>query len=359
MNTIRHFARAAAPAAFATARVAFGPARAEPLVYVPLGEENVILVLDASTDRVVDRIEGTAAVHGLAGTPDGRLLVAGSFAARPAGTAPARPAEVSEDDHAAHHAMPDPAAGEAPEELVSTVSVIDGQSGEIVQAIDVPGAVHHVAIGPDGRFAAVTLPAAGAVSVLDLEEMRLVTTIATGAMPNYAAFSNDGSWLFVSNAGDGTVGRIGTRDWTPGPSVTVGASPEHLVLAPDNSALYVNNVADGSVTEVDPAAMTAGRSFELGAELHGIDLSEDGKALFVAMRGADRVARIELATGAQSFADLAPAPYHLTAIPGTGKLYVSSAGAPQIWVLDATELSEAGRIEVDGTAHQIVVGPAS
>ena len=54
-------------------------ALAEPLVYVPLGGEGKIVVVDAAKDEIVDTISGVTAVHGLAGTPDGRFLIAGGI----------------------------------------------------------------------------------------------------------------------------------------------------------------------------------------------------------------------------------------------------------------------------------------
>jgi len=84
MTRNRHFLRTVAPAALAASLFGLGAAaQAEPLVYLPLGEENEILVVDAATDAEVGRIPGTEAVHGLAGTPDGRLLIAGSLRPRP------------------------------------------------------------------------------------------------------------------------------------------------------------------------------------------------------------------------------------------------------------------------------------
>ena len=60
---------------------------AEPLVYVPLGGQGKIVVVDAARDEIVDTIHGVTAVHGLAGTPDGRFLIAGSYEEREPGSA--------------------------------------------------------------------------------------------------------------------------------------------------------------------------------------------------------------------------------------------------------------------------------
>ena len=125
-------------------------ALAEPLVYVPLGGEVKIVVVDAAKDEIVDTISGVMAVHGLARSPDGQFLIAGSFEEREAGgEALAKPSGISEDEHAAHHGGSAAVAGKAGSG-VSTVSVVRTADGSLVRRIDVPGAVHHVAVSPDG-----------------------------------------------------------------------------------------------------------------------------------------------------------------------------------------------------------------
>ncbi len=73
-------------------------ARAEPFVYVPLGSDGHIAIVAVANHAVVGKIDAVPYVHGLAGTPDGRYLIAGSFEERESGSgAPAKLAGVSED----------------------------------------------------------------------------------------------------------------------------------------------------------------------------------------------------------------------------------------------------------------------
>jgi YVTN family beta-propeller protein len=330
-------------------------ALAEPLVYVPLGGENKIVAIDSAKDEIVDTISGLAAVHGLAGTPDGRFLIAGSFETRvPEGEAVAKPAGVSEDEHAAHHGAA-PANAKA-DVGVSTVSVIQTADGSVVRRIDVPGAVHHVAVSPEGRFAVVTHPNDGAISAIDLESYELVATVATGPLPNYATFDPNGDRIFVSNAGNDTVSEVDTMRWIVRSNAVVGSSPEHVVLAEDGATLYVNNVEDGTVSVLDVGDWKVVETIPIGSTLHGIDLSDDGRTLFVAVLGDDKVVAVDLGTGAERSASLAPAPYHLAVVRGTGKLYVSSADQPKIWVVDQRNLEILGEIPIGGKGHQMVRG---
>jgi hypothetical protein len=67
------------------------------------------------------------------------------------------------------------------------------------------------------------------------------------------------------------------------------------------------------------------------------------------------VAAIDLASGDIKFARLSPAPYHLTTVPGSGNIFVSSRDEPKVWILDATTLLPSGEIAIEGEGHQMVV----
>jgi len=326
------------------------------VVYIPLGSDGKVVVVDTSQDKIVGEIGDLPAVHGLAGTPDGRFLIAGSYEEREVGAgAPAKPAAISEDEHAAHHsAAPDGARKN--DAMVSTVSVVRTADSAVVRRIDVPGGVHHVAVSPDGRFAVVTHPNEGAISAIDLSSYEVVATVATGPLPNYAAFSPDSSQLYVSNAGNDTVSAVDTGRWIVRWNTVVGSSPEHVVLSKDGATLYVNNVDDGTVSVLTVDGQKVVKTIPVGTTIHGVDLSDDGKTLYVAARGDDKLISVDLATGTQRSTVLAPDPYHLAAIRGAGKLYVSSAGEPKVWVIDQQTLKIIGEIAVGGKGHQMVQG---
>ena len=331
-------------------------AMAETLVYVPLGGAGEVLVIDAASDRIIGQIAGLEEVHGLAGAAGGDYLVAGSYAEttpdQPA--IPPKPKGMPEAEHRAHHAMPSESAA-TDREAVSMVSVIRVKDRKVVRRIAVPGAVHHSAVTPDGSHGVVTLPNNGGVGVIDLSTFRVVKTVPTGPLPNYAAFSADGKRLYVSNAGNGTISEIDTARWTVRRNIAAGSNPEHLVLSPDDGTLYVNNVDAGRVSVISIERGEVVKTFAVGGQLHGIDLSDDGRTLFVSAKENNKLVAIDLVKGRMRGVPLAPAPYHLTAVRGTGKLYVSSAEEPKIWVVDQKSLALLGDIPIRGKGHQIVV----
>ncbi|MHA1547450.1 MAG: YncE family protein [Alphaproteobacteria bacterium] len=340
--------------AMASAAILSAPAVGSERIYVPLGSDDAIVVIDPAIDAVVDRIDNISSVHGLAATPDGRFLVAGRFDEWEAGTVETKkPVGVTEDEHAAHHSMDPARPGATGAPVVSTVSIIDVETGLIVRRVDVPGAVHHVSIDPNGRYAALTQPNQDAITILDLASFQVVATIPTGALPNYAVFSPDGQHVYVSNAGNNTVSDVTVDGWIVSRNLIVGETPEHVVLSDDGGSLYVNNIETGTVSVIDTRSWSVADTFAAGDLLHGIGLSDDGKTIFVAARNDDALTVIDLDSGRSASVTLSPAPYHVATIKGLGKLYISSAEQPKIWVVDQQTGSILGEIEIGGKGHQM------
>lgn len=331
-----------------------GIGQAAPYLAVPTtGEAGKIEIIDTATNAIVAQIDGLEEAHGLAVTPDGRHLIVASLTERDEDAAVKRPDGVSAEDHAAHHggekASPDDAA-------LGTAAVIDLQTGAMIRQLDVPGGVHHVAVSPDGRFAVLTHPGLASVSAIDLETYKVNTSILVGDDPNYAAFTADGTELLVSVAGEDQIVFVNVASWQMTARLSVGAVPEHLALTRDGR-LVVNLTGDEAVAIVDLAAKIVSAVHTLGGALHGIDVSDDGTAAIVSLMDLDKIARVRLVDGVTTFRDLAPAPYHVTAMPGSAKTFVSSAAAPGLTVIDERDLLIMDRIATSGIGHQMVPLP--
>ncbi len=327
-------------------------ASAQPMVFVPEGSANTVRIVDAVTGETIKRITGLEAVHGLSGAPGVPYLVAGSYAEtdRAAIADLTQPEGVSKDEHAAHHAKPaDKPTG--PSE--AGLSILDAASGEILRRVEVPGAVHHTAVSPDGRFAVATHPSGDGISVVDLMTFTLTAFVPTGSLPNYAAFGSDPGVVYVSNAGNGTISEVDLGLGIVRRNMIAGDAPEHLAIDPDRAMLYAADADAGEVLELSLKDGAVTRRFTIGGALHGLDLSDDQTTLFVAGRGEDKIASIALPAGDVAFAPLSPEPYHLTNIPGTGMLYVSSRAEPKVWIVDAATLTATGDIAIEGEGHQM------
>jgi len=332
-------------------------AQAGVTVYVPTGGANEIIVINGETDKISRNILDITNVHGLSASPDGKTLVAGNMWEAPKGQNPAtpRPAGVSEEDHNAHHGGAAKQAMGNDRPGKSFISLVNAENQQLIRRIEVTGRSHHTSVTPDGRYSVSTQTSAGGISIVDLQAGEVLSALKTGPQPNFILISKEGSRAYVSNAGNNTISEIDTTDWRVIRNIPTGAQPEHMVFSADGSRLYVNNVKDGKVAEITLADGKTSNLYTVGKDPHGIDLSDDGTQLFVSAKSDNKLVAINLENGEQRDVTLSPLPYHVTAIKGTGKLYVTSRMDPRIWVLDQNTLKVTGEIPIKGVGHQMVV----
>jgi PQQ-dependent catabolism-associated beta-propeller protein len=220
-------------------------------LYVAVGNDDRIDVIDLATRKVVDRLPSGPDPERFAISPDGRWLYV-----------------ANENDNA--------------------VSFIDIAARKIVHEVAVGAEPEGMAVSPDGRWVICTSESASLVHFIDAASAKLVDSILVGTRPRDAQFNADGSQLWVSSE---------TRA-----SVTVFAMPSRRVLhtidfdadehAPDTvqavgivlrpQRAFIALGRGNAVAEVDPATFAIRRYFPVGDRNWGIGLSPDGKRLFAA-----------------------------------------------------------------------------
>ena len=307
-------------------------AHGAPTVYIPLGSGNKVIAVDAASDRITSTYDGVKNPHGLVTTPDGEYLIVGSLTETP---------------------VPQGSSAETPN---SMLYVVHPAHGHVMSTIPVAGWTHHQAITPDGKYVISTHPTRGGVSVVDVAENRVVRTVKTGPAPNYSLVTADGKRIYVSNSGNGTISEIDTATWEVTRTLEGGPSPEHLVMDEGSDRIYAASGRTGQVSAISIETGKVVRSYDLGKRLHGLDIGDDGTTLYITVISDEKLVALNPDTGAIRSRLLAPAPYHLGAVRGTGKLYVSSRKEPKIWVVDQKTLEVTGTIQLPaGEGHQIGV----
>ncbi|MGC1442216.1 MAG: hypothetical protein WA888_16545 [Burkholderiaceae bacterium] len=302
------------------------------MAYVPLGSANQVIGIEVDTNKFVSTYPDLVNPHGLVATPDGEYLIAGSLSETPA---------------------PPDAPKDAP---TSNLYLVHIEHGHVMMKIPVAGWTHHQAITVDGRYVLSTHPTRANVSVVDLVDKKVAKIIKTGATPNYTLISADGKFAYVSNTGDGTLSEIDLNTWQVSRTLDAGPSPEHMAFAPDQASIFVGNDRAGTVTQVSIQSGKVMASIDIGGRVHGVDIGDDGKTLFVSNRADGELVAVNTESGKRRVLTLTPEPYHLDAIRGNGKLYVSSSKSPQIWVVDQATLRLIETIKLPGgQGHQTAV----
>ena len=84
-----------------------------------------------------------------------------------------------------------------------------------------------------------------------------------------------------------------------------------------------------------------------------MDLSDDGRTLYATSKVENTLVAFNLASLEKRSVTLAPAPYHVATVRGTGKIDVSRRNASKISVLDQQSLSLRGEIPIRGGGHEM------
>src|SRR5580765_2671994 len=152
------------------------------------------------------------------------------------------------------------------------LSVIDADSGMVVNTIKLGKRPRGIAASPDGTKLYIALsgsPAAGpgvdektlpppdrsadGIGVVDIKEGKLLTVLKSGTDPEQVAVSKDGSRVFVANEDAGQLTAIDTADGKGADTFKVGDEPEGVTVTPDGKQVYVTPEDAGAVFVVDLA----------------------------------------------------------------------------------------------------------
>lgn len=280
-------------------------ALAAPTAYIALGSGDQVVAVDAATNQIIKSYPGIDNPHGLVATPDGEYIVAGSM-------------------------LETPAPGALQDAPNSKLFLIHTGHGHVMLTIPVSGWTHHLAITPDGRYVISTHPTRGGISIVDMQTNQVNKTVETGPAPNYTVVTRDGKHAYVTNSGNGTISEVDVPPWRVTRTLEGGPAPEHVVLSADENTLYTLNPRAGTVSAVSVATGKISQTYKIGANLHGLDISDDGQTLFITSVTENKLVALDLRTDAQRSLPLSPDPYHLNAIRGTGKVYISSRSAPTV-----------------------------
>jgi YVTN family beta-propeller protein len=333
------------------ATLAAAPATAD--VIIPEGSTGTALRLDGNF-QPIGRIQGLGNVHGMDTALSRGLLVSASLDEQPRSEI-AKPASMSEGEHAKHHAKS--GNKKMAEGDISLVRLVSIETGEIVRQIEVPGMVHHVTVGANDRYAVLTHPSLDAVSVIDLETNEVTATIATGPNPNYAVYDPETATFFVSNAGNATISQVDPAQGYVLRNIRTPGGVEHMAIDPQGRRLFAAEAETGLVSAVNLDSGAIEQSWNVGGQLHGIAYDAARDAVYVSAREKGAIGWIDLATGQLSVEPVGPEPYHM-ALAGN-RLVISSAEEDVAWTVDVTSRKLISTVPTSERGHQMAVLPES
>jgi PQQ-dependent catabolism-associated beta-propeller protein len=115
------------------------------------------------------------------------------------------------------------------------------------------------------------------ISIIDGDTLELIETVPVGNRPRGIALSGDGRYLYICASDDDTIQIFDTETREILGHLPSGPDPELLVVSPDDALIYVANEDDNMVTVIDIESRTAITEIPVGVEPEGMGVSHDGK----------------------------------------------------------------------------------
>ena len=286
-------------------------------VYQTNSAGDTVDIIDPATNKIVLRVKGIEAAHGVVFSPDGRRAYITCEADNTVWTTDTKTGKllgkVPLSGHPNNIAITSDGARvfvgirQAP----GSVDVIDAKAQKLIKTIAVKGAIHNVYLTPDSKYAVAGSIEGKLMTVIDAQSLAIAWELPfeAGVRPIAIEKAADGSAarMFVQLSGihgfdvvdfraRKAVTRITLPDKPNDGHAESGAPAHGILVAPDNKSVWVNSSVASSVFVYSLPDLKYLGYVKVGEVPDWLTFTPDGKLLYVANAGSNSVSVIDTAT---------------------------------------------------------------
>ena len=184
----------------------------------------------------------------------------------------------------------------------STSVAVVAPDGKLTSISTGQKGTHMIVVAPDNRTAYTANIGSGTVSVLDLKTARKLRDLTIGGKPEGLALTRRGRELWV---GDLDAPRVSIWDTATGEKIAerpVDPVAIRVLASPDGKLVATSNIASGTISLFDAETRALLKTIKVsGEQAKGqvtLLFSADSKRIYAAETGHDKVAEIDVASGA-------------------------------------------------------------
>ena len=309
------------------------------------------------------------------------ICVAATVVACGGGAPPTDPSpEPAAETVAAESTTPPPYRIYVTNERSGDLTVIAGDTHEVIATVPLGKRPRGIKVGPDRRqlFVALsgsppappgvdesTLPppdrAADGIGVVDIATQSVVTVIQGGTDPEQVALSVDGTRLYVANEDAGTTSVVDIETGEITATLEVGDEPEGVTASPDGRFVYVTSEQESQVSVIDVATNEVVEQFEVGPRPRASAFSPDSSRAYVTSENGGSLSIIDTASHEVVASVDVPGdpsrPMGVTVSPDGSLVYVSTGRGGTVVALDAARGGSRGSATVGQRPWGIALSP--
>ena len=238
-----------------------------------------------------------------------------------------------------------------------TVSVIDTDTAQVVDTIEVGKRPRGIKISPDGRrlYVAVSgLPkcppsmpdaqcahmkrdlTADGIAVVDVQAHKVVQVLPAGSDPEQFDIDRSGRRLYVANEDSGTLSVVDIARGEVLTRIAVGREPEGVRISPDGERVGVTSETDSTITFVSTHLLEAKSKLSVGHRPRDLAYSRDGRIAYAPGEVDSSVYRLHVPDGTvEQIVQLRPQdrPMGVLLDASRARLYVSTGRGGSIAVI--------------------------
>lgn len=178
----------------------------------------------------------------------------------------------------------------------NTISVIDGDSLEVIDTIDVGQRPRGIVLSNDGKLLYMCTSDDNHVEVLDVETREVLHTLPSGPDPELMALSPDGRYLYIANEDDNLVTVVDVEERLKVVEIPVGIEPEGIGLSPDGKWLVNTSETTNMAHFINTETLEIEANVLVDTRPRVAQFTHDGSEVWVSAEIGGTVAIIDVET---------------------------------------------------------------
>lgn len=233
------------------------------------------------------------------------------------------------------------------------ITVLDGETYEVVKRIRTAARPRHLAFSPDHSRLYAACGEGNAIDIIDVAALELVDRIGPIEDPEAFDFSPDGETMYISLEDDAQLGILNLRAYFEGreekPELTVAEVTEGDDDDDDDEEEEESEEEgeeDGEGEDEDGETIPGMSTVDVGEEPEGILVNEDGSLVFVTSEVANMVHVVDTATsGIRANIVAGNRPRRFAVPAGGNTLWVTNELSGSVSLIDLGTMKVTGTVE--------------
>lgn len=293
-----------------------------------------------------------------------------------------------------------------------SISKIDAATNEVVDTINLNGAVHNVQVSPDGKVLGATLVpgmghgteanststdhgehsamtnehndqasdhadahndahatdghsmnmSTGSAFFFDTKTNELIKEVKVGNHPAHIAFTSDGKYAIVTNNEDNNASVIDLGTYTVTTAVETGKGPHGFRISADDKFAYIANMGEDTISVINLESFTEEKKIKVGPTPVTTGVTSDGKTLLVTLNSENSLALVDLATDEVTKVEVGVGPAQVYIQADNKYAFVANQGTAEnpstsVTKVDLESKTIDATIETGKGSHGVVVSP--